>query len=51
MLEDKIQNTGKCLFQFSLGGYVLDQRSGDGRFGGWFKIIAINSGLYSFPDF
>ena len=28
MLEDKIQNIGKCLFRFSLGGYVMDQRSG-----------------------
>ena len=49
MLEDKIQNPSKCLFRFSLGGYVMDQRSGVGRFGGWFKIIAINS--CSFPEF
>ena len=34
MLEDKIQNPGNFLFWFSLGGYVMDQRSGDGRFGG-----------------
>ena len=33
MLEDKIQNFGKFLFGFSLGGNVMDQRSGDGRFG------------------
>ena len=25
MLEDKIQNPSKCLFRFSLGGYVMDQ--------------------------
>ena len=51
MLEHKIQNPSKCLFRFSLGGYVMDQRSGDGRFGGWSKIIAINSRLCSFPEF
>ena len=34
MLEDKIQNPGKFLFRFSLGGYVMDQRSEDGRFSG-----------------
>ena len=51
MLEDKLQNLSKCLFRFSLGGCVMDQRSGDGRFGGWFKIIAIFSGLYSCPEF
>ena len=34
MLEDKIQDSSKCLFQFSLGGNVMDQKSGDGRFGG-----------------
>ena len=31
MLEDKIQNPGKFMFRFSLGRYVMDQRSGDGR--------------------
>ena len=51
MLEDMIQNPSKCLFRFSLGGNVMDQRSGDGRFSGRFKIIAFNSGLYSFPEF
>ena len=30
---------------------LMDQRSGDGRFGGRFIIIALNSGLYSFPEF
>ena len=50
MLEDKIQNPGNFLFWFSLGGYVMDQRSGDGRFGGWIKVIAIYSG-YWFPHF
>ena len=34
MLEDKIQNLGKFLFGCSLGSNVMDQRSGDGRFGG-----------------
>ena len=34
MLEDKIQNPGKFLFRFSLGGHVMHQRSGDGRFSG-----------------
>ena len=51
MLEDKIQNPSKCLFGFSLGGNVIDHRSGDGRFGGRSKIIALNSRLYSFPEF
>ena len=38
MLEDKIRfkNAIKCLFWFSLGGDVLDQRSGDGQFSGFF---------------
>ena len=49
LLEDKIQNPNTCLFRFSLGGSVKDQRSGDGRFGGRFEIIALDSGLYSFP--
>ena len=31
MSEDKIQNPGEFLFRFTLGGYVMDQRSGDGR--------------------
>ena len=30
----RFKNLGKFLFGFSLGGYVMDQRSGDGRFGG-----------------
>ena len=34
MLEDKIQDPSKCLFQFSLGGNVMDQRSGDGPLSG-----------------
>ena len=28
----------------------MDQRSGDGRFSGRFKIIALNSGYNSFPN-
>ena len=34
VLEDKIQNPSKFLFRFFLGGYVMDQRSEDGRFTG-----------------
>ena len=44
MLEDKIPNPGKLMFRFSLGSYVTDQRSGDDRFFGWAKIIALNLG-------
>ena len=29
----------------------MDQRSGDGRVGGRSKVIALNSGLYLFPEF
>ena len=36
MLEDKIQNPNKCLFRFSSGGNIMDQRSGNGRLGGRF---------------
>ena len=46
MSEDKIQNPSKCLFQLSLGGNVMDHRSGDGRFGGRLKITALNSGFF-----
>ena len=28
----------------------MDQRSGDGRFSGRSKIIALNSRVYSFPE-
>ena len=45
MLVDWIQDPSKCLFQFSLGGNVMDQRCGDGRFS------ALNSGLHSFPEY
>ena len=38
ILEDKIQNPSKCLFRFSLGGNVMDESSGDGRFSGLFYI-------------
>ena len=33
-LEEKIQNACEFLFRFSFGSYVMDQRSGDGRFNG-----------------
>ena len=32
VLEDKIRNPGEFLFRYHLGRYVMDQRSGDGRF-------------------
>ena len=36
MLKDKIQNPSACLFWlFFVGGDVMVQISGDGRFGGW----------------
>ena len=50
-LEDRIQNPRKCLFWFSLGGNVMDQRSGDDRLSGPSKTIALNSREYSFPEF
>ena len=31
-VEDKIQKTSDYLFLFSIGGFVMDQRSRDGRF-------------------
>ena len=48
MLEDKIQNPNKCLFRLSLGGHVMGQRSGDGRFGGRLGSI---QGFTHFPNF
>ena len=45
MLEDMIQTPSKCLFQFT-GGNGMDRKSGDGRFGGRFEIIALNSGFF-----
>ena len=41
--DNSIQNTTHYLFWFSIGCYVVDQRSGDGRFSGWVKILAISS--------
>ena len=41
VLEEKIQNPGEFLFRFSLGSYVMDQRSGDSWFSGWFKIFVL----------
>ena len=32
--RDKIQKPGEFLFLFSIGSYLVDQRSGDGRFCG-----------------
>ena len=49
--EIKIQNRSKCLFRFSRGGIVVGQRSGDGRFGGRLKIIALDSGCTQFLNF
>ena len=52
VLEDKIQKPSKCVFQFSFGGNVMIQGSGDGRLGGRFKkIIALNLRLYPIPQF
>ena len=34
VLEEKSQKPKKVLVSISLGCYVMDQRSGDGRFGG-----------------
>ena len=41
MLEDKIQESSDYLFCFSIGNYVMDHRSGDGRFNGRILILAI----------
>ena len=52
MLEDKIQNPSKCLFQFTLGGNVMDQRSGDGRLSGRLKKTSHSiQGYTNFPNF
>ena len=32
MLEDEIQESSDYLFRFSIGHYVMDQRSGESRF-------------------
>ena len=39
LLEDKIQDWGMYLPTFSCGSFVVDQRSGDGWFSGWFKNL------------
>ena len=41
MLEDKTQESSDSLFCFFIGHYVMDQRSGDGRFIGRIKILTI----------
>ena len=38
----RFRQPGDNLFWLSIGCYVMDQRSGDGRFSGWIKILAIN---------
>ena len=48
--EDKIQEPSDHLFWFSVESYVMDQRSGDGRFIGWTKILTID-GWQEFPNF
>ena len=40
--EDKIQESSDYLFWLPIGHYVMDQRSGDGRFIGRVEILAIN---------
>ena len=49
-LEKTMQNTSHCLFWFSIGSYVVDQRSGDGWFFGRVKILAISL-WKDFPNF
>ena len=51
-LEDKIQKSSDYLFWFSIGHYVMDQRSGDGRFFGRVEILAISlwQGFSKFRD-
>ena len=51
MLEDMIQNPSKCLFQFTLGDNVMDQRSGDGRFSGRSKSSHSIQEFFHFPNF
>ena len=41
-VKNKIQNTGLKWFWFSIGWYVMDQRSGDGWFFGQIEILAIS---------
>ena len=41
-VENKVQNTGLKWFWFTVGSYVMDQRSGDGWFVGRVKILAIS---------
>ena len=49
-VENKIQNTGLKWFWFSVGSYVMDQRSGDGWFFGWAKSSRSVYGK-DFPNF
>ena len=42
-VENSIRNTSHYLFWFSIGCYVVEQRSGDSWFVGRVKILAINS--------
>ena len=51
MLEDEIQKPGNYLFWFSLGGNVMDQRGGDGRFIGWIKKTSRSVAGNNFPNF
>ena len=50
MLEDKLPKPSGCLFWFSLGSDVMDQRGGDGRFNGGIEVIAIRCGQ-EIPEF
>ena len=51
VLEDNIQNPCEFLFRFSLKKIVMDQGSGDGRFFGRSKVIALNWGYTHLPIF
>ena len=51
MLEDKIQKPSDYLVWFSIGGYVMDQRSRDGRLIGWLKKTSGSIAGQTFPKF
>ena len=47
LLEDKVQDRGMYLFTIPCGSFAMDQRSGDGWFGAWFKIFIINTRYFN----
>ena len=42
VLDDKIQKPSNFFFWLTIGGFVMDQRSGDGRFSAGIKVLAIS---------